>query len=76
MDFLQSSHPRGTPPDTVARFNREISEHLKGAEIQQRLISLGLATEGAGTPKSTARFIREEQGRWRDVAKELDIQPQ
>lgn len=68
--------PAGTPPDIVARLNREIGEYLKGSEIQQRLISFGLATEGAGTPDSTAQFIREEQGRWRAVAKELNIQPQ
>jgi tripartite-type tricarboxylate transporter receptor subunit TctC len=74
--FFAVVAPAGTPPDIVARLNREIGEYLKGSEIQQRLISFGLATEGAGTPDSTAQFIREEQGRWRAVAKELDIQPQ
>jgi len=74
--FFAVVAPAGTPPDIVARLNREIGEYLKGSEIQQRLISFGLATEGAGTPDSTAQFIREEQGRWRAVAKELNIQPQ
>ena len=74
--FFAVVAPAGTPPDIVARLNREIGEYLKGSEIQQRLISFGLATEGAGTPDSTAQFIREEQGRWRAVAKELNVQPQ
>jgi tripartite-type tricarboxylate transporter receptor subunit TctC len=74
--FFAVVAPAGTPSDIVARLNREIGEYLKGSEIQQRLISFGLATEGAGTPDSTAQFIREEQGRWRAVAKELNIQPQ
>lgn len=74
--FFAVVAPAGTPPDIVARLNREIGEYLKGSEIQQRLISFGLATEGAGTPDSTAQFIREEQGHWRAVAKELDVQPQ
>jgi tripartite-type tricarboxylate transporter receptor subunit TctC len=74
--FFAVVAPAGTPPDIVARLNREIGEYLKGSEIQQRLISFGLATEGAGTPDSTAQFIREEQRRWRAVAKELNIQPQ
>ena len=74
--FFAVVAPAGTPPDIVARLNREIGEHLKGSEIQQRLILFSLATEGAGTPDSTAQFIREEQGRWRAVAKELNIQPQ
>jgi tripartite-type tricarboxylate transporter receptor subunit TctC len=68
--------PAGTPADVVVRLNREIGEYLKGADIQQRLLSFGLATEGAGTPESTGRFIREQQERWRALAKELDIQAQ
>lgn len=74
--FFAVVAPAGTPPDIVARLNREIGEYLKGSEIQQRLISFGLATEGAGTPDSTAQFIREEQGHWRAVAQELNVQPQ
>ena len=68
--------PAGTPADIVARLNREIAGYLKGPEIQQRLISFGLATEGAGTPESTAQFIREEQDRWRALAQELGVEPQ
>jgi tripartite-type tricarboxylate transporter receptor subunit TctC len=68
--------PTGTPADIVARVNREIGEFLKGAEIQKRLITFGLATSGAGTPESTAALIREMQAHWRALARELDIQPQ
>jgi tripartite-type tricarboxylate transporter receptor subunit TctC len=68
--------PAGTPADIVVRLNREIAEYLKGPEIQQRLISFGLATEGAGTPESTAQFIRNEQDRWRALAQELGVEPQ
>ena len=55
---------------------REIGEYLRGADIQQWLLSFGLATNGAGTPESTGQFIRQEQEQWRLLAKELDIQPQ
>ena len=69
--------PAGTPPDIVARVNREIGEFLKGPEIQQRLISFGLATNGAGTPESTGRaHPRACRQHWRALARELDIQPQ
>jgi len=68
--------PTGTPPDVIARVNREIGEFLKRAEIQKRLITFGLATSGAGTPESTAALIREMQAHWRALARELDIQPQ
>ena len=68
--------PAGTPAAVVARLNREIDEYLKGPLIQQRLLTFGLATEGAGTPASTGQFVRAEQSQWRALAKELDIQPQ
>jgi tripartite-type tricarboxylate transporter receptor subunit TctC len=68
--------PAGTPKEVVARLNREIGEFLKGAEIQQRLLAFGLATEGAGTPESTAEHIRREQEQWRALARELGVQPQ
>jgi len=68
--------PAGTPADIVARLNREIGEYLKGPEIQKRLWSFGLATEGAGTPASTGEFISQQQERWRALAKELEIVPQ
>src|ERR1700716_1794038 len=55
--------PAGLPADIVARLNREIGEYLKGADINQRLLSFGLATEGAGTPDGTGQFIRQEQER-------------
>jgi len=68
--------PAGTPPEIIARLNREIAEYLNCAEIQQRLIAFGLDTDGAGTPEGTARSIHELQEHWRALAKELDIQPQ
>jgi tripartite-type tricarboxylate transporter receptor subunit TctC len=74
--FFAVVAPAGTPPDVVARLNREIGEYLKGPDIQQKLLSFGLATEGAGTPESTGQVIRDEQEQWRALAKELDVQPQ
>jgi tripartite-type tricarboxylate transporter receptor subunit TctC len=68
--------PTGTPAEVVARVNREIGAFLKGPGIQERLYTFGLATEGAGTPESTAAFIRADQQRWRELAKELEVEPQ
>jgi tripartite-type tricarboxylate transporter receptor subunit TctC len=68
--------PAGTPTQIVERLNREIAAYLKGGEIQQRLLTFGLATEGAGTPESTAEHVRREQARWRALARELAIEPQ
>jgi tripartite-type tricarboxylate transporter receptor subunit TctC len=68
--------PAGTPAEVVARLNREIARYLENREIQERLLALGLATEGAGTPESAAQTIRREQELWRAVAQELGVEPQ
>jgi tripartite-type tricarboxylate transporter receptor subunit TctC len=74
--FFAVVAPAGTPVAPIARFNREIAEFLGGADIRQRLLLFGLATDGAGTPESTGQYIRREQEQWRQFAKELDVQPQ
>jgi tripartite-type tricarboxylate transporter receptor subunit TctC len=68
--------PVGTPAEPIKRLNQEIAEFLKGADIAERLAKFGLATSGAGTPESTAEFIRREQDKWRGLASELNIEPQ
>ena len=68
--------PAGTPADVVQKLNRDIDRFLEGKEIQQRLLTFGLATDGAGTPESTARFIAQEQKNWLALAKELNVEAQ
>jgi tripartite-type tricarboxylate transporter receptor subunit TctC len=74
--FFAIVAPAGTPPDVVAQLNRAIGNYLEGADIRQRLLSLGLATDGGGTPESTAQAIRAEQTQWQALGKELDVEPQ
>jgi tripartite-type tricarboxylate transporter receptor subunit TctC len=74
--FFAVVAPAGTPADIIARLNAQIGEYLERPELQQRLLGFGLATEGAGTPQSTAAYIRREQAHWQALARELDIEPQ
>ena len=74
--FFAIVAPAGTPSDVVARLNREIARYLEGSDIRERLLAIGLATEGGGTPETTAQAIRREQELWRALAKELQIEPQ
>jgi tripartite-type tricarboxylate transporter receptor subunit TctC len=74
--FFAIVAPAGTPAEVVARLNREIGQYLKGPEIQERLMAIGLATEGGGTPETTALAIRNEQEQWQAFGKELGVEPQ
>ena len=68
--------PVGIPQEVIAKLNGLIGEFLKGEDIRQRLLTFGLASQGAGTPQSTAEFIRQDQANWRAIADELKIEPQ
>jgi tripartite-type tricarboxylate transporter receptor subunit TctC len=68
--------PAGTPALILQRLNREIDAVFKSTEIRQRALGFGLGVSDAGTPDSTAAFIRSEQGRWRDLVKELGMEAQ
>ncbi len=68
--------PAGTPADVVKRMNEAIGDFLKDEDINKRLAGFGLGTSGAGTPDSTADFIRREQEKWRTLAQELNIEKQ
>ena len=68
--------PARTAPDVVRKLNGLIGEFLKDRAVQERLLSFGLATDGAGTPESAAEFIRLDQANWREIARELNVEPQ
>jgi tripartite-type tricarboxylate transporter receptor subunit TctC len=74
--FFAIVAPAGTPPEIVARLNREIGQYLSGPDIRDRLLAFGLATAGGGTPESAAETIRKEQEQWRAFGKELNVEPQ
>ena len=68
--------PKGVPEPIIRRVNAAVGEFLKGDDIRKRLIAIGLATDGAGTPESTGEFITKQQARWREIAKEINLEAQ
>jgi tripartite-type tricarboxylate transporter receptor subunit TctC len=74
--FFAIVAPAGTPSEVIAQLNREIDRYLSGPDVEERLLTLGLSTDGGGTPESTAQAIRKEQEQWRAFGKELHVKPQ
>ena len=74
--FFAIVAPTGTSPDVIAKLNHAIDEYLKGPDIQDKLLTFGLATGGGGTPESTAQAIRAEQNQWLALGKELNVEAQ
>jgi tripartite-type tricarboxylate transporter receptor subunit TctC len=74
--FFAVVAPAGTASEVIAQLNHEIDLYLSRPDVEERLLTLGLSTDGGGTPESTAQVIRREQEQWRAFGKELNIEPQ
>jgi len=68
--------PAKTPPDIIARLNRELDKVLRDPEIVKQLAMIGFFTEGAGTPEATRDFIHAQYELWGKVAHDIGLQPE
>ncbi|HEX4408596.1 MAG TPA: tripartite tricarboxylate transporter substrate binding protein [Xanthobacteraceae bacterium] len=65
--------PAGTPPEIVARLNKEINAALADPEIVAKLNNLG-STPMPMTPAAFGKFIVDETAKWAKVVKSAGIQ--
>jgi tripartite-type tricarboxylate transporter receptor subunit TctC len=65
--------PAGTPPEIVARLNKEAVAALKSDTVSARFRELGITPIG-NTPEEFRTFIASETKRWGDVARAAKIQ--
>jgi tripartite-type tricarboxylate transporter receptor subunit TctC len=64
--------PKGTPPEIVARLQKEISAILRGKDFSEWMASLGSEAVGS-TSAEFAAFIKEDCPRWQKVVKDAGI---
>ena len=64
--------PAGTPPDIIARLNREVNQALKSSDVLERFASQRTEALG-GTPEQAASYVRQELDRWGPVVKKAGI---
>ncbi len=61
--------PAGTPPQIVARLNKEANRTLADKEFRQRLMDQGIEPAG-GTSAHFAAFAHAESAKWSKIVKE------
>ena len=64
--------PGKTPPEIVARLNREIDALLADAKVKARLAELG-GLAAAGTPADFGKFIAAETEKWGKVVRAAGV---
>src|SRR4029078_7197365 len=58
--------PAGTPPETVARFNKEINDIIRTKEMVSSLAKQGLIVSGGG-PEVLRELIVKDGAKWAKV---------
>ncbi|MFC4277804.1 Bug family tripartite tricarboxylate transporter substrate binding protein [Achromobacter aloeverae] len=64
--------PKGTPPDIVARLNREVLKALGTEAVRKQLTAQGAQALGS-TPQAYQRYIADETRRWGEVIREAGV---
>ena len=67
--------PARTPPEVVARLNREARAVLELPEVRQKLGQQGLVTEG-GTGEALAAQVSADIARYRILSTQINLDPQ
>jgi len=67
--------PAGTPPDIVARLQREIVAALQAPDLLERFATIGAEPVGS-TPQQFVERIRSDAARWADVIRAANVKVQ
>ena len=65
--------PAGTPPDIVAKLNKEIREIVAMPDVRKRILELGTEPK-ASTPEEIAARMKEDIVKWRAVIEQAHIE--
>ncbi|HWI14589.1 MAG TPA: tripartite tricarboxylate transporter substrate binding protein [Burkholderiales bacterium] len=64
--------PAGTPPELVARIQRDAARVVNQADTRERLVGMGVDII-ASTPEEFSKFLREEIARYTKVVKDAGL---
>lgn len=67
--------PAGTPPEILARINKDVNVVLRSPDMTERLLGFGIYEPG-GTPEELAAFMRSERENYRKAVQAGGIQPE
>jgi tripartite-type tricarboxylate transporter receptor subunit TctC len=67
--------PAGTPPEIVARLQREIVAALQAPDLRERFANVGAEPVGS-TPAEFVERIRSDAARWSEVIRKADVKVQ
>ena len=73
--WIGYSAPAGTPREIVARLSEEIQKAMRGPDMRERYVALGL-DQASSTPEEMAAYMVREQERYATIIKNAGIKIQ
>jgi tripartite-type tricarboxylate transporter receptor subunit TctC len=67
--------PAGTPPEIVARLNREVLQVITQPDMRTRMAAEGSEVVRT-SPQDFGRFVQDEAKKYADIAKAANLQRQ
>ena len=64
--------PKGTPPEIIAKLNKEINTAVNSPDVQKVLSDMGVITKPE-TPEQFGAFINEQAAKWSTIIKGANI---
>jgi tripartite-type tricarboxylate transporter receptor subunit TctC len=68
--------PAGTPPDIVARMNREMNAVLKDEAVVKRLTAMRFTITAGGSAKDAQDYVKAQNAAWGHLVKEIGLKPE
>jgi tripartite-type tricarboxylate transporter receptor subunit TctC len=68
--------PTGTPTPVINRLNAEVNKLLQDPEVTQKMLSIGPIPEPLGNSAKLDAYLKAENDRWAEVAKEIGLLPE
>ena len=68
--------PRGTPQEVIRAAQRGMEKIVNDKTYQDALLTMGFTIDGAGTPESIQKRVRERRDYWKQVFDGLAIKPE
>lgn len=68
--------PSGTPLPVINRLNAEVNKLLQDPEVAQKMLSIGPIPEPIGNSTKLDAYLKAENERWAEVAKEIGLLPE
>jgi tripartite-type tricarboxylate transporter receptor subunit TctC len=68
--------PTGTPPDVLARMNKEVDAALHDPAVLAKVRKMGFDIPGAGTLKQVQDYVNNQYATWGKVVREIGVKPE